>query len=272
MEPAVTLLDAEIQNYSLALDQRGELVLDLGHERIPQFCGNADRIVDEIAHCLPEKSHGRLHLDYRLPEFWHQITWEQLPLGNTLLGHRLQVIRRFNEDRWTIAKSKSLLLDRWTDERFISATQPHIASGKLCARRGRAVDSWLDATQDLSNFREVICVAHGSAGRYPLLTEEGKGWSIPFPSRLPELVWLMACEESEGRLDTLVKTSLIKGAKCVVCADGKLAAPRMLSILQSWLFGPQMPLVDWLFQLQIQDSTNGGADSLQIFGSPPQHP
>lgn len=214
-------------------------------------------------------AHARLLIDNALPDEWHRHAWERQPLGTCFLGERAQIIRRYRSEPLTIACQRSLLLDRWPDERFITAVQPHVEQSTLDVRRGAGIDAWLAANQDLTAYRELIVVAHGSTSRSGLLTETGTSWALRLPPRLPPLIWFFSCEEEDGCLEHLVATAFAQGAQCVACADGKLAAPHVATLIADWLSLRQASPspADWLYRIQRMETRSGSADAIQVHGA-----
>lgn len=213
--------------------------------------------------------YARILIDDALPNEWHRQTWEHHPLGASFLGEKAQVIRRYRINPLTITGQRSLMLDRWPDERFVSAVQSHVEHRALDIRRGTCIDAWLAANQDLTAYRELIVVAHGSTCRSGLLTEAGTSWALRLPPRLPPLVWFFSCEEKEGYLEHLISTAFAQGAQCIACADGKLAASHITSLITAWLslrHKPPSP-ADWLYDLQQRETRTGSANAIQIHGA-----
>ena len=234
--------------------------LDCRYEAVP------DWLVSALV--LQEHGSRRLLLDQSLPSSWHCFPWERLPGDGFFLGERVQIIRSYRRAPLEIREGRSILLDRWPDERFIKALQPEVEAGRIDVRRGESVDHWLLANPDLSDHRELILIAHGSRDRHGLLTESGLPWPLRLAPKLPPLIWILSCEERDGAFDHLVSNAFTHGAQCVVCPDGLLSAGRVALLLAEWIGISSSPsIADWILEKQRFDSTTGGSDALLIHGA-----
>ncbi|SDI74979.1 hypothetical protein [Propionivibrio dicarboxylicus] len=226
-------------------------------------------LADEMLEIVSSGVGARILLDDCLPPEWQKLNWERMACNGSELGKHAQIIRRYVAAPLSLRHGRSLLLDRWPDNRFIASVQPLIAASRVDARRGDTVDDWLAGTPDLSAYRELFIVAHGAAAPSTLLTETGTPWGWEPPEKLPALVWLLACEALAGGLDGLVDACLSRGACCVVSASGPLSAAHMAPLMAHWLGAAPTSLADWLFGQQQQDSHLGCADALVIHGCLP---
>lgn len=247
--------------------------LFLGDAPVPESpnCRNdalPDWLADALTHVLQEHGHARLLLDASLPASWHCCPWERLPCDGYFLGERVQVIRQYRPTPLQINEGRTLLLDRWPDMRFIDALQTDVEAGRVDIRRGESVDHWLLANPDLSNYRELIVVAHGGRDRYGLLTESGLPWPLRLAPKLPPLIWILSCEEQDGAFDHLVINAFTNGAQCVLCPDGLLSASHVALLLAEWIATRSaLSVADWILNKQILDSTTGGSDALLVYGA-----
>lgn len=235
---------------------------DCRHDTIP------DWLVCALTPLLHGNGRARLLLDTSLPLPWHRCPWERLPCDGYFLGERVQVIRHYRPALLKLKEGRSLVLDRWPDERFINVLQPQVQAGRVDIRRGESVDHWLLANPDLSDYRELIVVAHGSRDRYGLLTESGLPWPLRLAPKLPPLIWILSCEEQDGAFDHLVINAFTNGAQCVLCPDGLLSAGRVALLLAEWIATRgALSVADWILNKQILDSTTGGSDALLVHGA-----
>lgn len=236
--------------------------LDCRHDALPDGLATALTLV------LNEHGRTRLLLDKSLPSSWHRFPWERLPCNGCFLGERVQVIRNYRPAPLQIREGRSMLLDRWPDKRFINSLQPEVEAGRVDVRRGESVDHWLLANPDLSDYRELIVIAHGSRDRHGLLTESGQPWPLRLAPKLPPLIWILSCEERDGAFDHLVNDAFTNGAECALCPDGLLSAGRVALLLAEWIgIRKAQSVADWVLDKQWFDSTTGGSDALLIHGA-----
>ena len=211
----------------------------------------------------------QLNLDSSLDDGWHAFDWEALSWNAQAFAGLVQVVRYARaDDASPEPGGRALVLYQWPREErevFDPALKKLVRDGHAdLAVSG--IDELLGSQVDLSHYRALVVIAHGSAQPdVPLLDARLEPWQPPLTGELPSTVWLVACTDHGQEMLPLVRRLMRHRVRTVVYGHGHLSAPAMANVLASAL-AQRDHEAEWLDRYRITDSTPGGARALRVAG------
>lgn len=208
----------------------------------------------------PASSRWLLLLEPSLPDAWLDLPWERLSLRGAPLAKQALIVRRAvwaDEPVTKIREGSTKLLNLFpgAEHDFLAALQPLFRQGRIHRCRPTQVRADIEQADDL------FIVAHGlDAG---LTDAEGNPFSLPATHRMPERIWLLACNVG-GAMDRLAFRLLAQGCRTVITATGNVSAPEMQAVIEGWCHHGGDDPAHWLAMQPVE--VDGGIGALAVWG------